>query len=141
MVEREIPAEIKQSLRHWAYIGNTLRTIQIILGVIATAAGLYVATFTELNPSLTRIGTYIAAFCLGMLSAFNIGGKADSMRRAYRYLTAACILYKGDQSFSLNKLVEAYKEAEIIVGDVPFHGHEPRNLPTEKDKNDSNESR
>jgi hypothetical protein len=102
---------------------------QVILGVVATAAGLYVATFTDFNPTYTKVGTFIAAFCLGVLSAFNIGGKADSTRRAWRHVTAACMLYKGDPTVTLERLVKAYSEAEAMVGDVPFHGSDAKTSP------------
>jgi len=126
MSDREIPVEIQQNLRRWGWIGNSLRLTQVVLGVVATAAGLYVATFTDFKPAYTKIGTFIAAFCLGVLSAFNIGGKADSTRRAWRHVTAACMMYKGDPTFTLERLVKAYTEAEAMVGDVPFHGLDPK---------------
>jgi hypothetical protein len=126
MNDRLIPVEIEQNLKRWGWIGNSLRATQIALGTVATASGLYVATFTDLNPTYTKVGTFVAAFCLGLLSAFNIGAKADSMRRAWRHVTAACVLYKGDAGFTLERLVKAYAEAESMVGDVVFHGRDSK---------------
>jgi hypothetical protein len=126
MGDREIPLEVLQNLRRWSWLGNLLRIIHVILGVVATAAGLYVATFTERDPTYTKLGTFTAAFCLALLTAFNIGGKADSIRRAWRHVTAACMLYKGDPTFTLERLVKAYSEAETMIGDVPFQGVDPK---------------
>jgi hypothetical protein len=122
MNERTVPPEILQNLKRWAWIGNSLRILQILLGVVGTAAGLYVATFTDVDTQLTKLATYVAALCLGIMSAFNVGGKADSVRRAWRHVTAACMLYRQDPEFPLAQLVRAYQEAEAMVGDVPFHG-------------------
>jgi hypothetical protein len=129
MGDRDIPLEVLQNLRRWAWLGNLLRIVHVVLGVVATGAGLYVATFTERDPTYTKLGTFTAAFCLALLTAFNIGGKADSIRRAWRHVTAACMLYKGDAAFTLERLVKAYTEAEAMIGDVPFQGVDPKASP------------
>jgi predicted transporter len=59
MGDRDIPLEVQQNLRRWAWIGNSLRIVHVVLGVVATGAGLYVATFTERDPTYTKLGTFI----------------------------------------------------------------------------------
>src|SRR5438477_7296355 len=60
-----IPKEIASTLRTWVWIANSLRLLQIALGVIGTAAALTVTTFTtELGSMRTKICTLTAALCL-----------------------------------------------------------------------------
>ena len=125
-----IPKEIASTLRTWVWIANSLRLLQIALGVIGTAAALTVTTFTtELGSMRTKICTLTAAFCLGTLTAFDIGGKADKTRQAWRQMTGAIMLYRYDSAYTLPKLIEAYEKAEDVIGGVTFR--EPASV-TEK---------
>src|ERR1700686_271987 len=112
-----IPKEIVANLKTWVWIANSLRFLQIALGVIGTAAALTVTTFTtELGNMRTKICTLTAAFCLGTLTAFDIGGKADKTRQAWRQMTGAIMLYRYDSAYTLPKLIEAYEKAEDVMG-------------------------
>jgi len=103
-------------------MGNSLRLTQIALGLVGTAAALTVTTFTtELGSVGTKVASFIATLCIGTLSAFNIGGKADSMRRAWRHVTLAVIRFRSEPNFSIADLTKAYDTGEQLVGDVPFN--------------------
>ena len=94
------------------------------LGIIATGAALTVATFTEqLSPWQLKCCTFASAFSFGVLTAFDLGGKANAVRRAWRELTAAAILFRDDPTFQLSDLVQAYRRGEEIIGDVNYTPH------------------
>jgi len=116
-----IPEEIAANLKTWVWITNSLRILQVLLGVVGTAAALTATTFTtDLPHPWTKVCMAVAAFCIGILTAFDIGGKADKTRQAWRQLTGAIMLYRYDDTFTLPKLVEAYEKAEDLVGGVTF---------------------
>jgi hypothetical protein len=122
MTNRQVPPELQENLRRWGWVGNSLRVTQILLALIGTAAALIVGTFTEeMGTFYTKVTSFIAAFSIAILSGFNIGGKADSMRKAWRHLTAASVSYQEDPDYAMADLVKAYDEAEAMIGDVPFH--------------------
>src|SRR5262245_1505017 len=123
--EREVPQAIRDSMRDWGRFGNGLRTLQIFLGVGSMTAALLVATFTDelMQQGFALKGaSFTAALFAGLLTAFNIGGKADALRRAWRHVTAAILRYEAGTHGGILDLIKAYEEAEVIVGDVPFHG-------------------
>ena len=124
--EREVPQAIRDSMRDWGRFGNGLRTLQIFLGVGSMTASLLVATFTvelqEQGSLALKGASFTAALFAGLLTAFNVGGKADALRRAWRHVTAAILRYEAVLNANVLDLIKAYEEAEVIVGDVPFHG-------------------
>jgi hypothetical protein len=123
----EIRAEILENLRRWAWIANSLRFTQVTLGIVATASALTVTTFTdELGTFWVKICSFLAAFCIGILVAFDIGGKANKTRRAWRHLNTAILRYQSIPASSLDNLIDSYSQAEAIVGDVEFR--QPENI-------------
>jgi hypothetical protein len=136
--QKGIPPLILENFRRWELIANSLRILQVGLGVIGTAAALLVTTFTsELGTFRTKILTFVAAFCLGTLTAFDIGGKANQTRNAWREVAVAVIKYQhtklpSEQAF--DDLIAAYKRAEEIVGDVAFRSSDPQPQATPKPK-------
>lgn len=133
-----IPLLILDNFRRWDLIANSLRILQVALGVIGTAAALLVTTFTtELGTFRTKILTFVAALCLGTLTAFDIGGKANQTRNAWRDLAVALIKYQhakpsSDQSFY--DLIAAYKHADEVVGDVAFRQQDQQTQATPRPK-------
>lgn len=119
---REVPREVLENLKRWAWIGNALRLTHVLLVLAGTAAALLVATFTgDLEPGSVKLFTYVATLCIGTLTAFNVAGKADSTRRAWRHVTTAILKFRADPSFTIADLIRAYEDAEIMIGDVPFN--------------------
>jgi hypothetical protein len=91
------------------------------LGIIATVAALTVATFADqLQPWQLKLCTFASALSFGILTAFDIDGKANAVRRAWRELTAAAILFREDPAFQLTDLVTAYRRGEEMIGDVNY---------------------
>jgi hypothetical protein len=119
-----IPPLILDNLRRWELIANSLRALQVILGVVGTVAALVATTFTaELGTFRVKICTAIAAFCIGMIAAFDIGGKANQTRNAWRELTVAILKYENAHpptAQDYENLLSAYRHGEERVGDVTF---------------------
>ena len=86
------------------------------------ASALIVSTFTnELGTRKTKIFSFVAALSFGVMSGFDIGGKADATRSGWRHLTTAILKFKNDPCYTYDKLIDAYSEGEAMVGNVPFH--------------------
>jgi len=119
--QRGIPKEIYESLRSWDWIARTLRITFIMLGSIATVSGLIATTFTQdLYPFWLKICTCSAAGAVGLLTAFDISGKANAMRRACRHLRAAIMQYQFDSAFTIADLINEYRKDQDLVGDVNY---------------------
>jgi hypothetical protein len=127
----DVPPEILKNLKIWSRMGNLLRFTHVVLVLAGTAAALLVATFTgELAPIYVKSLTYIATLSIGTLTAFNIAGKADSTRRAWRHVSAAILKFRTDPSFTIAALIRAYEDAEVMIGDVPFNAPDRPPLTT-----------
>ena len=123
---REVPEEIQKNLHDWQLIANSLRILQMFLGVLGTVAALFVTSFTsEIGVRWIKVCSFVAAISIAILSAFDVGAKADSTRRGWRHLTAAILRFKTDPNFTEQQLIDAYSEGEAMVGDVPFRQQRP----------------
>jgi hypothetical protein len=121
-IVRKIPPEIEQHLQDWWRIANFDRVFQVLLGLTGMVSALVVSTFTnELGTRKTKIFSFIAALSFGVMSGFDIGGKADATRSGWRHLTTAILKFKNDPCYSYDQLIDAYSEGEALVGNVPFH--------------------
>ena len=122
MIDRKVPPEIEQHLRDWWHIANFDRIFQVFLALTGMASALIVSTFTnELGTRKTKIFSFVAALSFGVMSGFDIGGKADATRSGWRHLTTAILKFKNDPCYTYDKLIDAYSEGEAMVGNVPFH--------------------
>ena len=109
-------------LRRWGRIARALRYTQVALGGVGIAAALLVTTFTD---ELNKLGhlkyySFLAAFSIGILFAFDIGGKANKTRQAWRHLNTAILRYLYVPSSPLDNLIDSYSQAEAMIGDVTF---------------------
>jgi hypothetical protein len=119
--DRSVPPEIERHLRDWWTISNINRVIQVLLGITGIASALTVATFTDqLGTTNTKIFSFVAALSFGLVNGFDIGGKADATRNAWRHLTTAILKFKTDPSYTYEELIRAYSEGEAMVGGVPL---------------------
>jgi len=118
---RQVPLEIHDNLRSWDRIATTLRIIFVTLGCIATVAAIVATTFNEQMGILwTKVCICSAAVAVGLLTAFDIAGKANAMRRACRNLRAAIMLYKWESTFTVADLISEYRRGQDLVGDVNY---------------------
>lgn len=120
-MDRAVPKPIIENLKSWNRIARSLRFIFVFLGCAATVSGLIATTFTEqLGFFWTKMFTFAASASIGLLTAFDIGGKANAVRRAWRNLQTAVLRYQEDSAYELSSLLEEYKRGEEAVGDVNY---------------------
>jgi hypothetical protein len=61
----------------------------------------------------------LAAMSVGILSALDLGVKANGLRNAWRHMNAAIARYHNIPEFTVEQLIQAYEEAEVLIGDLP----------------------
>jgi hypothetical protein len=112
------PEEIETQLKKWSQQITLFRLLHVALGIVAIVSSLLVAarlTFFEIP---TEWLAFTAAVSVGLMLAFNLGAKANLMRRAWRLLNTAMLTYKHETKPDVTELIEAYAQAEAIIGDV-----------------------
>lgn len=118
---KEVPQDIVEALRSWDRTAGQLRFAQVFLGVLGTSAALAVTTFTlELSPIIVKGLSFTAALCIGLITAFDLNGRANIVRRAWRHLNTVALRYRNVPEASLDSVVDAYSQAEEMLGDVTF---------------------
>ena len=119
--DRQIPTEITRQLQVWDWMARGLRILQVALGVLGTASALTVTTFAaEIGTFWVKVCSFTAAVSVGILTAFDVGGKANATRHAYRYLNRAILRYRYIPASSLDNLLDSYSQAQDIVGGVNY---------------------
>jgi hypothetical protein len=122
-VERKVPSEISKQLNTWDEQARLLRVIHASLGILAMACSFLVASkINSLDSGTIEWLAFFAALSTGLLSGFDLGSKANRMRRAWRLLNAAILMYEANE-IEIKNVINAYKEAEKLIGDVK---EEPR---------------
>jgi hypothetical protein len=121
MSDREIPAEISANLQRWLKLSNLLRFIQVLLGSAGTCAALIAAMFPEmLGPFWMKVCLFVAAIFFTIPTAFDIGGKANGMRQACRYLTTAMLRYRYVPQATIDNLIDSNSQAQEMIGGITF---------------------
>lgn len=117
---KSVLAKIQRYQRTWNRGANFLQFLHALMGILAVGASLMVATFTtELGDFNTRILAFTSALAFGVVNSFNLGEKANNFRRACRRLNVELMNVQAGIT-SEKELIEAYKEAEDIIGDWRF---------------------
>jgi hypothetical protein len=112
---REVPKEIKKAIDVWYRDAGILRFLHIFLGLMALVLTITVASsIPNQNPWIA----WGAAITVGILTSFNLGTKSNNMRNAWRILNEAKIRYENQDDMTLEKLIDAYRDGEKLVGDV-----------------------
>ncbi len=115
---REVPKEISHAINVWYRGSNILRFLHISLGLIAIVLTITVASKVITDDSLFSWIAWGAAIATGLLTSFNLGTKSNNMRNAWRMLNEAKIRYEIEKDMSVEKLVDAYRDGEKLIGDV-----------------------
>lgn len=107
----------------WRKKAMGLRILHALLGISSVFFSLLTTTVLQFSGdnwnSYARIFAFIAAVSIGLMTAFNLGTKSNDMTRAWRKLAAAVIRFnKG--LINEKKVIDAYVEAERLIGDVTF---------------------
>lgn len=118
-MERKVPEKIKMQLRKTNQQAFWLRLVHALLSISSIVCSLLVAAkINSFEPVLIEWLAFMAAASVGIMSGFDLGSKANRMRRAWRRLNAAIIEFEEDSNTTIEELIEAYKDAEQIIGDV-----------------------
>ena len=116
---REVPKEISHAINAWYRGSNILRFLHISLGLMAIVLTITVASkVIAADDSLFSWIAWGAAIATGLLTSFNLGTKSNNMRNAWRILNEAKIRYEIEKDMPVEKLVDAYRDGEKLIGDV-----------------------
>jgi hypothetical protein len=118
-MDKEVPPEIRKQLGRWNFHSRVLRTSHFVLVLTATVCSVLVAAGWKPFPQ-ARIDwlAALAAVSVSLISAYDLGSKANRMKRAWRKLNAAVILFLADPELTTKYIVKAYEKGEEIIGDV-----------------------
>lgn len=121
-VTRDVPQGYRELLPIWNRLATLLQTTYVVLGLLATVSSLVVATFTkELGTPGVKGVSFLLALSIGLITAFDIGAKANAARGAWRLLNAATLAYANDPSFSIHDLYKQYLAGEALLGDIRYN--------------------
>jgi hypothetical protein len=130
---RQVPEGYLALLPVWNNLATNLQRIYVLLGACATISSIVVATFTEQLGTLgVKIVSFILAVSLGLITAFDLGNKANSARTAWRLLNAAVLAYANDPDYSVQDLYKQYLAGEALLGPVKYNA--PDIKPQKPDK-------
>lgn len=120
-MSRAVPAGYRELLPVWNRLAVRLHTTYIALGATATVSSLVAASFTvELGVVGVKVCSFIAAVSLALLTAFDVGGKGNGARSAWRLLNSAVLAYENNPQFSIERLHADYIAGENLLGDVKY---------------------
>lgn len=118
-MEKKVPNEITKQLRIWQFQAISLRCVHVFLGLIAVVCSLVVAAkINSFSSVYIEWLAVTAAIATGLLSAFDLGLKANRTRAAWRILNAGKLRYESDPDTPISALVDAYEKGESYIGDV-----------------------
>ena len=112
--------EIVPFIITWKITARRLRTFQISLGFLATFFSILTATSIGLSSDYySKFFAFIAAVSIGLMTAFDLGTKSNNMTNAWRHLVAAVVKFNNG-IIKKQAVIDAYIEAEKLIGDVTF---------------------
>lgn len=118
-IDADTMADIDRQLKKWNHQAIFLRCIHGFLTFSATVCSFLVAaksndpTFTSYISSLA----FGAAVWIGLLSAFDLGSKANRFRKAWRLLRVQVFRYKQNK-VPADAVIAMYALTEELIGDV-----------------------
>jgi hypothetical protein len=118
-MDRKVPPEIIKQLNRWNFHSRVLRISHFVLVLMATICTVLVAAkLSTFPPELVQWLAALSAVSVSLISAFDLGSKANRMKWAWRQLNSAVILFQEDQETTLKQLIKAYEKGEEIIGNV-----------------------
>jgi hypothetical protein len=118
-MDKKVPPEIIKQLHRWNFHSRVLRISHFVLVLIATICTVLVAAkLTVFQQALVQWLAALSAVSVSLISAFDLGSKANRMKWAWRKLNAAVILFQEDSDTTIKQLIKAYEKGEEIIGDV-----------------------
>ena len=116
---KEAPGEIRKQLAKWNRMTRALRILNGSLAIMAIMSSLLVTTtISWLDVQTVAVLAFLAAASIALMHTFKTKAKANRVRRAWRNLNTAVILYESGGPISLEELVQEYLRGEELIGDV-----------------------
>jgi amino acid transporter len=115
---------VHKSLKIWNLLAFFLHTLYVLFGIVAITASVYVTTYVsafkaEKSHTEIPIVSFIATLSITLITAFNLGEKANAFRRAWRELEMGLNQHLTDAK-TLDDLIKTKLDCEVIVGGVDF---------------------
>jgi hypothetical protein len=131
---RPVPPEIQTTFQSWR--GQALRLRIIHVGLLIAASIFSILTAADVGVPLRPYFAVAAALSVGILSALDLGVKANGFRNAWRHMNAAMARYHSIQEYTVEQLIQAYEDAETLIGDLPSGPRPavPQSVPKEQPK-------
>ena len=114
---REAPKDIVNTIKNWRSQARWLRFCHVTLLVLSSVFS--ILTAAEISRDARPWFAVGAAICVGILTALDLGIKANGFRNAWRHMTAAMARYHSIPEFTTEQLIRAYENAESLIGDLP----------------------
>jgi hypothetical protein len=116
-IARPVPPEIETTFQSWRSQALRLRILHV--GLLIAASAFSILTASDVGVPFRRYFAVSAALSVGILSALDLGVKANGFRNAWRDMNAAMARYNSIPEFTVEQLIKAYEEAEALIGDLP----------------------
>ncbi|MBB5396526.1 hypothetical protein [Mucilaginibacter sp. AK015] len=123
-VSKDIEISIVDTLNTYDGMATQLHLTYVLLGCIAIISSVFVTTFiasdtAKYSSEYLPYVSFASTASLTLITAFNLGAKANNCRAAWRYLDYAFSRYK-TKEITIAELLKARFEAETIMGGVDF---------------------
>ncbi|MBN1397598.1 MAG: hypothetical protein JXA06_06170 [Bacteroidetes bacterium] len=115
---RNIPTELHQREQMWRIGAEFHRLSYLVLALIGTISWILIFTDVARLRPYHRWLALASALAFGIISAFDLGTKANQFRDGYRILNTATMRYEVDSTFTIDQLINAYQEGERTIGSV-----------------------
>jgi len=111
-------------------MGGATQNWNVALGVLSTVSSLGVAAFASFLPPIAISGiSFLAAVCLALMARFNLNRKVADIWNGWRHLNTALMKFKTVEAFTAENLIDAYYEAERMLGNATYDLHSPTTKP------------
>jgi hypothetical protein len=114
---RPVPPQIEATFKAWR--GQALRLRIVHVTLLVSASVFSILTASDVASRARPFFAVAAALSVGVLSALDLGVKANGLRNAWRHMNAAMARYGSMPSFTVEQLIQAYEDAETLIGDLP----------------------
>jgi hypothetical protein len=115
--KKPVPSEIENTVKGWRAQAQMLRVVHVFL--LVSASIFSILTASDLYADWKTHFAVAAALSVGILSALDLGVKANGFRNAWRHMNAALARYHTNPRFTAEHLIRAYEAAETLIGDLP----------------------
>lgn len=120
MSDRPIPASIRRHLNGWNRCFWIWNVLHYLFGLTATIGTVLIAVHSgepaDPTSKLTGVAPILVAICTSCLTFLKASTKANAYIQAWRILDLERIAYSLDPNYPDEKLVDAVRRGETIIG-------------------------